>query len=139
MSEEELAELERLANASTRGPWQAFFWRTERLDEADGKLENAFCSPEKANVGIVCWVDPKAPIYATEEPDPVGPIYVPDNGVSIASKREVNCGYDMTDGEPIGAADIYLKAADAMFIAAAKQAVPALIAEVRRLRAIHAS
>ena len=64
------------------------------------------------------------------------PDAVPDNGVDIASKREVNRGYDLRTGDSIDPDDIYLRPGDARFIAEARTAVPELIAEVRRLRAL---
>ena len=68
--------------------------------------------------------------------DPYTPIAAPDNGVYIASKREVNYGYDVHTGDSVHPVDVYLRPSDARFIAEARTAVPELIAEVRRLRAL---
>ena len=64
------------------------------------------------------------------------PVTGPDNGVYIASKREVNRGVEVFVGDTVDPEDIYLLPGNARFMAEARTAVPELIAEVRRPRAL---
>ena len=129
----ELDEWETLATRATTGPWQAFVWR-DASPGTNPTIDDAFPSATEANSAIVVHMLPEVGLYAYEKEPEEGQVVVPDNAISVATKREINCGYDLATGEPVGGEDIFLRPADALFIAAARLAVPRLIAEVRRLR-----
>ena len=102
MTDERLAELERLANAATPGPWRVVEKRM-KVRKSDGGSWTS-------------WVTKEIATAARGEDD-----------------RVVGCEYSSL------AHDAYLfwgSEADPEFVATARTAVPELLAEVRRLRAL---
>ena len=155
LDETRLAELEKLCATATPGPWTAFVWIDVPIESVSpSELDAAMRGddPDAANVGKVFKLNPHDDrlfddIVRKQEDrikddnkdddiDNYTPLTVPDNGVTIASKREVNRGYDILTGESVHPEDLYLRAGDARVIAEARTAIPELITEVRRLRAL---
>lgn len=116
MTGERLAELERLASAATPGPWRvgypAFRCVLDHAGEAHGR--------GKCRYSFEGWRDGEGQVSRDIG---YGPESVSgDEAPVVAGTWDYECGGVR---EP----------ADAAFIAAARTAVPELVAEVRRLRA----
>jgi len=129
MSDEELTRLEQIANAATPGPWKAVYWDDEKtafenFDQID--------TPIGATSGGVVTESAK---YAES-------FSIADERKILYPQRITEHTHTTEDGEvheefedrTPPAESVGLRVADATFIALARQAVPALIAEVRRLR-----
>lgn len=112
MTDAELDRLEQIANSATPGPWSSYFTGDSPDDEHGAFVFRRVDGPPPATDADV-WAD---------------------NGTYIASKREINRGYCTVTGESVLPEDVPLRPCDALFIAACREAVPKLIAEVRRLR-----
>lgn len=129
MGEDELAELERLAENATAPPWSAVLL---------GDDENRNPEPDEVTGAFVYHHAGRGFRHEDLKVVEVDGIELethPDNGVEIAGRREVNRGYYVETGDSHMPEDVRLKPADALFIAACREAVPKLVAEVRRLRA----
>lgn len=119
MTDEQLETLEMLAMSATAGRWVAYV-----VDDGAGGFVFSHTRD-----GPPSEVDLK-----TIGDDEGGFEVAPDNGVHVAGQREVNRGYLLGTGDSWLPEMVPLKLADALFIAACRDAVPELVAEVRRLK-----
>lgn len=135
MTDAELDAIEARAGAATPGPWSAFYLNDAAADWREAFNTNA---PERATGGYVFRLDPLHTIRVmAAEPEIYEPgetVIVPDNGTSIANKRAICRGYDIDTGEPEHEELVDIRPHDAAFIASARTDIPALIAEIRRLK-----
>lgn len=127
MTDERLSEIERAAAAATPGPWKCLL--------NDGAI---LCPPseEPPIAGeVVRRIRSEDEIRRVlEEIQNDEPRIALNWCESIASYRWIGHTYDADCGEHVSDDYVYLRAADASFIALAREAVPELLSEVRRLR-----
>lgn len=120
MTEKELKYLEWLMERATPGPWRAYLFSEDGKGHPLNDVVGGFVFRHSSPCGPMSF-------------DKGGPV-APDNGVMIAGKREINRGYYPETGDSHMPEDVPLKPGDALFIAACRELVPKLVAEVRELR-----
>lgn len=101
-------------NKHTPGPWSAWIH-----DETKSGFEAFDTPPPDSATGAAVWrLNDDQDIYLNGNADTSKTI-VPDNGISIATHREINRGVDIHTGEPEFQELVPLRPYDALLIAAA--------------------
>ena len=153
-----MAELEKLCEIATPGPWTAFAGNGKVSTLPDSRNKLATIGGDDLDTENASQVFLLVPELSRQQLDKIERKHdeqseeandeavaednqdnhfsccVPDNIQHIDSKREVNRGYELFIGESIDPSGLHLRPSDARFIAEARTALPELTGEVHRLR-----
>jgi hypothetical protein len=138
------ANLARFCERATPEPWAAIYVGEDSVGRDAAGFDAFDLNTPDHTVGafVFRFGDRIGPPIETVVVDPTGTdedgepfemTVAPDNGRMIAGRHEVNRGYDTFSGESVDPEWVWLRPYDAAFIAAARAAVPQLLARLEAL------